>query len=202
MARTPAGRQRPRRSMCSHRETRRKNIPTQENSSFMHPEDAAPVTLEYERRFSPASHPELYQRDKDLDPQLVWRGNNAGDGDVQLVWKGKDEEDTGPLKVDVVPIYIQEKSTPKRLSTIFAADRKALRTGNTSQTLQTCSLTSMAFLIPEDRLVYYDHDQVGLKWIKPHDPGRQPVRNRQPRRKGGCAAGFRRSIWIRLTASI
>ena len=37
----------------------------------------------------------LYPRDPSLDPQLVW--------------KGKDEQDSQPLEVPAVPIYIQEK---------------------------------------------------------------------------------------------
>lgn len=43
----------------------------------------------------------LYPRDPSLDPQLVW--------------KGKDEQDTHPLEVPVVPIYIQEKVHPQAL---------------------------------------------------------------------------------------
>ena len=41
----------------------------------------------------------LYPRDPSLDPQLVW--------------KGKDEEDSKPLEVPAVPIYIQEKIHPQ-----------------------------------------------------------------------------------------
>ena len=43
----------------------------------------------------------LYPRDTSLDPQLVW--------------KGKDEQDSKPLEVPVVPIYIQEKIHPQAL---------------------------------------------------------------------------------------
>ena len=45
--------------------------------------------------------PRLYPRNPDLDPQLVWRG--------------KDEQDSAPLSVDTVPIYIQEKVKPEAL---------------------------------------------------------------------------------------
>ncbi len=38
----------------------------------------------------------LYPRDTDLDPQLVWK-------------KGKDQQNSAPLEVPAVPIYIQEK---------------------------------------------------------------------------------------------
>ena len=45
--------------------------------------------------------PVLYPRDPSLDPQLVW--------------KGKDEQDSQPLEVPSVPIYIQEKIHPQAL---------------------------------------------------------------------------------------
>ena len=39
------------------------------------------------------------RRNRDMDPQLVWRG--------------KDEQDWSDLVVHAPPLYIQEKSTPK-----------------------------------------------------------------------------------------
>ena len=41
------------------------------------------------------------RRNRDLDPQLVWRG--------------KDEQDLSDLVVNVPPLYIQEKVHPKAL---------------------------------------------------------------------------------------
>jgi adenine-specific DNA-methyltransferase len=99
-----------------HESATRKNIPTMELQSFVHTEEAAPVRLSYERRFSPDKNPELYTRDQGLDPQLVWAGNSRGDGAVQLAWKGKDEEDRRPLNVEAVPIYTSEKIHPKAIS--------------------------------------------------------------------------------------
>ena len=143
---------------------RRKNIPTQENSGFMEPEDAAPVRLEFPRRYSPATHRELYKRNGDLDPQLVWRGNNVGEGDVQLVWKGKDDEDAGPLTVDAAPIYIQEKVHPKAI----IADIRRRQQGAQDWRYDTDAPDLFADFngIPdiEDKLKYYDHDRVGLHW--------------------------------------
>ena len=55
----------------------------------MEREDVAPVQVAYERR------------NRDLDPQLVWRG--------------KDEQDWSDLVVNAPPIYIQEKVHPKVL---------------------------------------------------------------------------------------
>lgn len=65
----------------------RKNIPTAEFESLMRDQDKTPIQLAYERR------------NRDLDPQLVWRG--------------KDEQDWSDLIVQVPPLYIQEKVHPK-----------------------------------------------------------------------------------------
>jgi adenine-specific DNA-methyltransferase len=66
----------------------RKNIPTAETAALMAEEEAR-------------AQPKLYPRNPDLDPQLVWRG--------------KDEQDSAPLRVETVPIYIQEKLYPEAL---------------------------------------------------------------------------------------
>jgi len=73
----------------THREASRRNIPTAEYQSVMAKEDQNPIRVAYERR------------NRDLDPQLVWRG--------------KDEKDWSDLIVQVPPIYIQEKIHPKVL---------------------------------------------------------------------------------------
>lgn len=72
-----------------HEEAHRKNIPTAEYQSVMHQDDQAPIRVAYERR------------NRDLDPQLVWRG--------------KDEQDWSDLVVHAPPLYIQEKVKPKVL---------------------------------------------------------------------------------------
>lgn len=72
-----------------HDEATRKNIPTAEHQSIMHDTDKNPVRIAYERR------------NRDLDPQLVWRG--------------KDEQDWSDLVVHAPPLYIQEKVHPKVL---------------------------------------------------------------------------------------
>ncbi|MEN9865933.1 MAG: hypothetical protein RL748_1523, partial [Pseudomonadota bacterium] len=72
-----------------HNDATRKNIPTAEYQSVMNADDQAPVRVAYERR------------NRDLDPQLVWRG--------------KDEQDLGDLTVQAPPLYIQEKVHPKAL---------------------------------------------------------------------------------------
>src|SRR5712692_3650971 len=73
----------------THQEARRKNIPTAEYQSVMQKEAESPIRVAYERR------------NRDLDPQLVWRG--------------KDEQDWSDLVVHAPPLYIQEKVHPKVL---------------------------------------------------------------------------------------
>ena len=73
----------------THDEASRKNIPTAEYQSVMRKEDQTPIQIAYERR------------NRDLDPQLVWRG--------------KDEQDWSDLVVHAPPLYIQEKVHPKVL---------------------------------------------------------------------------------------
>src|ERR1700722_149000 len=72
-----------------HEEASRKNIPTAEYQSVMQKEQLSPIRVAYERR------------NRDLDPQLVWRG--------------KDEQDWSDLVTHAPPIYIQEKVHPKVL---------------------------------------------------------------------------------------
>lgn len=72
-----------------HDDATRRNIPTAEYQSVMQKEEQSPVRVAYERR------------NRDLDPQLVWRG--------------KDEQDWSDLVVHAPPLYIQEKVHPKVL---------------------------------------------------------------------------------------
>ena len=72
-----------------HDEARRTNIPTAEYESVMAEEERSPIRIAYARR------------NRDLDPQLVWRG--------------KDEQDWSDLVVAAPPLYIQEKVHPKVL---------------------------------------------------------------------------------------
>ena len=72
-----------------HKEASRRNIPTAEYQSVMRAEEMSPVRVAYGRR------------NRDLDPQLVWRG--------------KDDQDWSDLVVPAPPLYIQEKVHPKVL---------------------------------------------------------------------------------------
>ncbi|HUP25190.1 MAG TPA: site-specific DNA-methyltransferase, partial [Thermoanaerobaculia bacterium] len=83
-----------------HAEATRKNIPTAEYQSVLAKEDQAPVEVRYPRDASGLEE-EKAQRNRDLDPQLVWRG--------------KDEKDWSDLVVQAPPLFIQEKVHPKVL---------------------------------------------------------------------------------------
>lgn len=68
---------------------KRKNVPTAEYQAVMDEDDRNPIQVAYERR------------NRDLDPQLVWRG--------------KDEKGWSDLVVQAPPLFIQEKVHPKVL---------------------------------------------------------------------------------------
>ncbi|MDE2463406.1 MAG: site-specific DNA-methyltransferase [Alphaproteobacteria bacterium] len=72
-----------------HDEATRKNIPTAEYQAVLAKAEQAPVRVAMERR------------NRDLDPQLVWRGKEA--------------QDEADLVVQAAPLYIQEKVHPKVL---------------------------------------------------------------------------------------
>ena len=104
-----------------HDEASRKNIPTAEFRSVMDRSEQSPIRVAYERR------------NRDLDPQLVWRG--------------KDQQDWSDLVVQAPPLYIQEKVHPKVL--IDDLRRRTGRGAGTGRTMRprpspTSSPTSTA----------------------------------------------------------
>jgi len=84
----------------THEEAKRRNIPTAEYQSVMRKEEQQPKAVHYPRG-SNGLEEEKTSRNRDLDPQLVWRG--------------KDQQDWSDLVVQAPPIYIQEKVHPKVL---------------------------------------------------------------------------------------
>ena len=72
-----------------HADATRPNLPSAEHQSLMGEDEQSPIQVAYERR------------NRDLDPQLVWRG--------------KDEQDASDLVVQAPPLYIQERVHPKVL---------------------------------------------------------------------------------------
>jgi adenine-specific DNA-methyltransferase len=116
----------------THEGDKRRNIPTAEMQSVMKPEQQGPIRVEYDRR------------NRDLDPQLVWRG--------------KDEQDWSDLVVNAPPLYIQEKVYPKVLiDDLLKQTEKSERTGREYQH----DLFHAFNGVPEgaDRTDFYQHDQ-------------------------------------------
>jgi adenine-specific DNA-methyltransferase len=88
-------------------DAKRKNLPTAEYESLMRQEDKTPIQVAYERR------------NRDLDPQLIWRG--------------KDDADWSDLVIPAPPLYIQEKVHPKALIDDLLRQSKARATATAPQ---------------------------------------------------------------------
>ena len=84
-----------------HEEAKRKNIPTAEYQTVVQQEEQDPKRVSYARAGAVGLSDEKKTRNRDLDPQLVWRG--------------KDQQDWSDLVVQAPPLYIQEKVHPKVL---------------------------------------------------------------------------------------
>src|ERR1700721_1899911 len=128
MAKTPAT---PKKVVTlTHEEASRNNIPTAEYQSVMRTEEQSPIRVAYERR------------NRDLDPQLVWRG--------------KDEQDWSDLVVHAPPLYIQEKVHPKAL--IDDLMRRSAE-GKAAEDAQFDLFSDFNGLPSEDaRTEFYQHD--------------------------------------------
>lgn len=113
-----------------HEEASRKNIPTAEYQSVMRAEDLSPIRVAYERR------------NRDLDPQLVWRG--------------KDEQDWSDLVVPAPPLYIQEKVHPKVLIDDLERQTKAGQGAAESQFDLFADFNGLPS--EEARTEFYQHD--------------------------------------------
>src|SRR5436190_16544030 len=114
-----------------HEDAKRKNIPTAEHQSVVEREQKAPKTLRY-------------QRNTDLDPQLVWRG--------------KDEQDWTYLVVHAPPLYIQEKVHPKVLiDDLLRQSKEAKAQQPGAQVDLFADFNGMAK--GADKTEFYQHDQ-------------------------------------------
>jgi adenine-specific DNA-methyltransferase len=114
----------------THDAARRVNIPTAENQGLVPDDDKALKVLRY-------------PRNSDLDPQLVWRG--------------KDAEDGQPLEVAAPPIYIQEKIHPRALIENLrkqSAERKSAKADQIDWLHDFNGLSD-----PEAKTEFYAHDQ-------------------------------------------
>ncbi|MBF0097830.1 MAG: site-specific DNA-methyltransferase [Magnetococcales bacterium] len=118
----------------THDEASRKHIPTAEFQSVMGQEQKSPIRLAYERR------------NRDLDPQLVWRG--------------KDEQDWSELVVHAPPLYIQEKVHPKVLIDDLQRESEERAKGKKEYQLTMDNLFADFNGLPEGASVtdFYQHD--------------------------------------------
>ncbi|WP_372383142.1 site-specific DNA-methyltransferase [Xanthomonas sp. NCPPB 1068] len=124
----------------THTEAKRKNIPTVEHQSVMQHHEQAPVKVKYPRGNN-GMDDEKAQRNRDLDPQLVWRG--------------KDQQDWSDLVVNAPPLYIQEKVKPK----VLIDDLRRVSEAAASQT-SALDLFGDFNGLPEgaDRTEFYQHE--------------------------------------------
>ena len=128
----PKGRDKQKKAVeaLTHDEARRRNLPSAEHQPLMREEEQTPVRVAYERR------------NRDLDPQLVWRG--------------KDEQDLTDLVVNAPPLYIQERVHPKAL--IDDLMRQS-RNGHKPDEFQTDMFADFNGLPSEDaKTEFYQHD--------------------------------------------
>jgi adenine-specific DNA-methyltransferase len=158
----------------THKEAKRKNIPTAElQSAAQRAEELRPFEpVVYQRRY-PLADGEIRPRDKDIDPQLVWKGARvrltadqvkeaAAKGyidisDAQLVWRGKDSQDWSDLVVNAPPLYIQEKIHSKAIIDDLARRTKDKRDSAAGGMLDL--FHDFNGIDPEARTEFYAHDQ-------------------------------------------
>ena len=122
-------------TILRHEEASRKNIPTAEFRSVMERAEQSPVQVAYERR------------NRDLDPQLVWRG--------------KDVQDWSDLVVQAPPLFIQEKVHPKVLIDDLRRQRKNGQAGQDGDGTEVQPDLFADFNgLPSDdaRTEFYQHD--------------------------------------------
>jgi len=113
----------------THGDDSRRNIPTAEHEPLVEDNVRSPIQVAYERR------------NRDLDPQLVWRG--------------KDKQDESDLYVQAPPLYIQEKVQPKVL-----IDDLIKLSGKEDTQASQLDMFSDFNGIPEgaDKTEFYQHD--------------------------------------------
>ena len=119
----------------THGDSSRKNIPTAEFRSVMDRSEQSPVQLAYQRR------------NRDLDPQLVWRG--------------KDAQDRSDLVVQAPPLFIQEKVHPKVLVDDLRRQRGSGQAGQGDESAEVQPDLFADFNgLPSDdaRTEFYQHD--------------------------------------------
>lgn len=113
----------------THKEAKRKNIPTQEMQSIMTEKDKRPVRVAYEKR------------NPDLDPQLIWRGKYDGDDQLDMA---------------APPLFVQEKIKPQ---TLIDDLRKATKNSSDKEDTTPDLFADFNGLPNEDaKTEFYQHD--------------------------------------------
>ena len=118
-----------------HQDASRRNIPTAEHEPVMAADARIPLEVAYARR------------NRDLDPQLVWRG--------------KDQQNWPDLVVQAPPLFIQEKIHPKALISDLL---RHSRTAETERTARPSDVQADLFAdfngLPDgaDRTEFYQHE--------------------------------------------
>ena len=114
-----------------HDADKRKNIPTAEFESVVNQEQQHSVRVAYQRR------------NRDLDPQLVWRG--------------KDEQDWSDLVVHAPSLHIQEKVHPKVLIDDLLKQKEQEKQGKWVQNDLFADFNGIP--AGTDKTDFYQHDQ-------------------------------------------
>ena len=118
-----------------HKADKRANIPTAEFQSVLRDDEQSPVQVAYERR------------NRDLDPQLVWRG--------------KEERNWSDLVVHAPPLFIQEKVHPKVLidDLMRGSKKKEAEKGAGTPEWQADLFADFNGLVSEEaKTEFYQHD--------------------------------------------
>ncbi len=131
MARKPSGAGGKTVTTLKHDEAKRKNIPTAEFQSVLKAEEQRPLEMRY-------------RRNRDLDPQLVWRG--------------KDEQDWSDLVVHAPPLCIQEKVHPKALIDDLLRETKE-RAHDAGESTPDLFADFNGIPKDADKTEFYRHDQ-------------------------------------------
>jgi adenine-specific DNA-methyltransferase len=171
MARKPRPNQPKKIETIKHDKARRRNAPTAELQSIAERvEEMAPTPPIRFERATPLKAGTERERDKDIDPQIVWKGakikltrgqvNRLAEtgeieiGEAQLVWRGKDRQDWSDLVVNAPPIYIQEKIHPKAL-----IDELQRQSKKDEPSPMLDLFADFNGLDPEQRTEFYQHGQ-------------------------------------------
>ena len=129
-----------------HDEASRKHIPTAEYQSLLASSEQELLEVRYPRSVG-GLEKEKDSRNRDLDPQLVWRG--------------KDEKDWSDLVVPAPPLFIQEKIHPKvliddlmRRSAVAAAEKASSEPGHQPDLFADFN----GIVDPSCKTEFYQHD--------------------------------------------